>query len=393
MLQIQPQNGILKSNIVWRFLTRSWRWCCKVALVQSSVSSYFEPLIRLIVPGYRAGLMRAQLISVRQQADYLQLQLKPTKAFQGFMPGQHVQLSVELNGALVSRTFSISSSLQQFLAQGTLQLTLKIQPHAGLTRALAERAGSAVDCYLSQAQGDFVFRPQQAAIMLAAGSGITPVHAMLSSLSRLTQPVVLFYSFRGADSLLFADSWQQLKTKFPLLQIEFCDTSLNPRIDAAQVETTLEQLRARGLDTAVYLCGPQAFNQQWLQWAATLGVASVYQESFGVAFRDSGQAGDGHHHRNQHETIEVTAFQRGQRYALQSSGNLLQSLELAGLSPRYGCRRGICMQCLCEKKSGQVQNLLTGDISSNGVEPVQLCISAAITPVQLQLDSLGGSPR
>lgn len=381
MLQIQSKNDTTMLNALWALLGRCWRWCCKMALVQPSVSGYFEPLLRLVRPGYRAGLIKAELLSVREQSGYLQLQLKPASAFQGFIPGQHLLLSVELDGTLVSRTFSISSSLQQFLTQGTLQLTLKIQPHAGLTRALANRAGNQLDCYISQATGDFIHRPQQAAIMLAAGSGITPLHAMLSSFSRLTKPVVLFYSYRGAENLLFAESWSQLKKQFPLLQIELWDSSQNPRLGIAQITPLLQQLRLQALEPAFYLCGPASFNRQWQQLATAQGLF-VYQESFGGNFTAEEQF-------SQVPTtgFRVKATQHGRAVELQSSGNLLHSLEQAGLSPRYGCRRGICKQCLCDKTSGQVQNLLTGEKSSNGAERVQLCISVALSPLELKLDN------
>jgi stearoyl-CoA 9-desaturase NADPH oxidoreductase len=388
MLQIQSQHDRTNLNKLWDLSGRCWRWCCKVALVQPSVASYFEPVIRLLRPGYRAGLIQARLLSVRQQADYLQLQLKPAAGFNGFVPGQHLLFSVELDGVLMSRTFSISSSLQQFLTEGTLQLTLKIQPHAGLTRALATRAGDPLDCYISQAEGDFIYQPQQAAIMLAAGSGITPIHAMLSSFSRLTQPVVLFYSYRGADNLLFADSWLRLKQQFPLLQIELWDSSQNPRLSTEQVTSVLQRLRLQALEPAFYLCGPASFNRQWQQLATELGVATLYQESFGTEFATETQNGEnGESLDNQNQAVAVTVLQHGRAVQLQSRGNLLQSLEQAGLSPRYGCRRGICKQCLCDKTSGQVQNLLTGEVSSSGAERVQLCISVALSPLELQLDN------
>lgn len=385
MLQIQSQHDTTMLNALRAQLVRCWRWGCKMALVQSSVSGYFEPVLRLVRPGYRAGLIKAELLSVRPQSGYLHLLLKPGRAFKGFIPGQHLLFSVELDGVLVSRTFSISSSLQQFLTQGTLQLTLKIQPHAGLTRALAARAGSQLDCYISQAAGDFVHRPQQAAIMLAAGSGITPLHAMLSSLSRLTQPVVLFYSYRGADNLLFADSWLRLKQQFPLLQLELWDSSQNPRLSTEQVTSVLQRLRLQALEPAFYLCGPASFNRQWRQLATELAVAHLYQESFGAEFSANKHSSDSA--ENTDKSVVVTAFQHGRAVELQSSGNLLQSLEQAGLSPRYGCRRGICKQCLCDKTSGQVQNLLTGEVSSSGAERVQLCISVALSPLELHLDN------
>jgi ferredoxin len=75
-----------------------------------------------------------------------------------------------------------------------------------------------------------------------------------------------------------------------------------------------------------------------------------------------------------------------QRLTVQSGeGSLLQSLEAAGLDPAYGCRRGICMQCLCQKSQGLVRNLVTGETSDAGPGQIQLCISQPLSAVELSL--------
>ncbi|WP_333797054.1 flavin reductase family protein [Rheinheimera sp.] len=367
---------------------RLWRLCCQIALVQSGLRSYLEPVIRLFWPNYRAGLQSATLLSVRQQQGYLQLLLKAGRAFAGFVPGQHLDLTVELHGVLITRTFSISSSLQQFLQNRTLQLTIKVQPHGGLTQQLLARAGEPLPCYISQARGDFVLEQNQSALILAAGSGITPVHAMLSSLSRLTRPITLIYSYRGGGNLLFADSWPQLQKRFPLLNIILRDTSTEGRLSGTEFSAALSALKDRDCSCAsvvqqpatgepvFYLCGPLAFSQYWQQQAKALGISKIRQESFGLSQQSHGEA------------VPVSVTQHGRTLQFHSQGNLLKSLEQAGLAPRYGCRRGICMQCLCTKTAGQVRNELTGQISDAGAGLVQLCISTALTKLELQLDAV-----
>ncbi|WP_296299665.1 flavin reductase family protein [Rheinheimera sp.] len=367
---------------------RLWRLCCQIALVQSGLRSYLEPVIRLMRPNYRAGLQSATLLSVSRQPGYLQMQLKAGRSFSGFVPGQHLDLTVELDGVLITRTFSISSSLQQFLQNRTLQLTIKVQPHSGLTQQLLARAGESLPCYVSQARGDFELEQSQSALMLAAGSGITPVHSMLSSLSRLTRPITLIYSYRGAGNLLFADSWPQLRARFPLLTIVLRDTSTEGRLTDAEFIAALGALKVKEgqsvsagpqgatKEPMLYLCGPLAFSQYWQQQAKVLGISQIRQESFGLSQQSHGEA------------VPVSVTQHGRTLQFHSQGNLLQSLEQAGLAPRYGCRRGICMQCLCTKTAGQVRNELTGHVSDAGAGLVQLCISTALTKLELQLDAV-----
>ncbi len=52
---------------------------------------------------------------------------------------------------------------------------------------------------------------------------------------------------------------------------------------------------------------------------------------------------------------------------------------------RHGCRIGICHTCRCHKRSGTVRNVLTGAVSSEPDEDIQLCISIACSDLELGL--------
>ncbi|MGZ3429737.1 MAG: 2Fe-2S iron-sulfur cluster-binding protein, partial [Polyangia bacterium] len=53
--------------------------------------------------------------------------------------------------------------------------------------------------------------------------------------------------------------------------------------------------------------------------------------------------------------------------------------------PRHGCRMGICKSCLCTKRAGAVRNLVTGAVSSEPDEEIQLCISVPLSDLELGL--------
>jgi ferredoxin len=64
--------------------------------------------------------------------------------------------------------------------------------------------------------------------------------------------------------------------------------------------------------------------------------------------------------------------------------SLLTQLQQANLSVNYGCGMGICHQCQCVKKQGIVRDMRTGELSDNAEELIQLCVSQAITNLELQ---------
>ena len=87
------------------------------------------------------------------------------------------------------------------------------------------------------------------------------------------------------------------------------------------------------------------------------------------------------------ETLGGEVQFEGSQLEVDSEGDatLLEIAEAAGLSPRHGCRMGICHQCSCRKTTGTVINRLTGKASGPGDENIQLCISVPRGPVSLDL--------
>ena len=70
---------------------------------------------------------------------------------------------------------------------------------------------------------------------------------------------------------------------------------------------------------------------------------------------------------------------------LNSQHSLLQSAEQHNLAPRFGCRMGVCFQCVCDKVSGQVRDIRSGALSGHGAEQIQLCISQPVTELVIKL--------
>ena len=64
-------------------------------------------------------------------------------------------------------------------------------------------------------------------------------------------------------------------------------------------------------------------------------------------------------------------------FTASARSSLLSEAEAAGLRPAHGCRIGICKTCQCSKRSGTVENLRTGEISSEPDQLIQLCVSVA----------------
>ena len=80
----------------------------------------------LVDPTWTQADARAKVIAVRRQTPRsVTLTLEPNRAFTGFLAGQHINLTVEINGRRRTRPYSPAS------AEGTPYIELTIGRHDG----------------------------------------------------------------------------------------------------------------------------------------------------------------------------------------------------------------------------------------------------------------------
>jgi len=76
----------------------------------------------------------------------------------------------------------------------------------------------------------------------------------------------------------------------------------------------------------------------------------------------------------------------GSDLEVQNTGaSILEQAEGAGVPAQSGCRMGICHTCTCRKRSGTVKNLLTGEVSAAPDVEIQLCVSAPLSDLVIDL--------
>ena len=80
-------------------------------LHHQSFAGYIEPIMQVFKPAWRAGQFRAQVVSTAVlDGGFLSVQLKPSKQWQTHTSGQHISLTLEINGRLLTRVFTVASS-------------------------------------------------------------------------------------------------------------------------------------------------------------------------------------------------------------------------------------------------------------------------------------------
>lgn len=310
--------------------------------------------------------------------DTVTLVLRPNGHFRGFVPGQHVNVTVSVNGVRHTRSYSPTDVPRR---DGRLSITVKRIDGGLVSTELCQhtRVGDVLE--LGQAFGDMTVPVDDQGdwLFLAAGSGITPLMSLVRWLTRqpLRRHVTLFYWARTRADLCFYEALRTLAAREPRFHLHFALTretslladELGQRPDLALLANKVPDLATR----RVYACGPAGF-------VSNLGelldgrVASFAGEAFTPPAAPATDLGD----------VQVTLLS-GRQLTLPTDRPLLVALEEAGVKPAYGCRMGICNTCACGKPEGTTQDLLTGDLASDPAMAVKLCVNAARSNLVLDL--------
>ena len=301
---------------------------------QPTLSLYLLPLLQRIWPGFIPGQYRGRVVAKSwQTADMVKFSIKLSRRWPGFVPGQHLLLTLTHNGKSLCRPFSICSPISLWQGQRQIELCCKVDNKGAFTPLLAQvTTGSWVN--VSTAQGDFSWQqPARPALFVAAGAGITPIASMLLSQRHWLAPATLYYRVRGPENAALLLPLQHLATQQPLFNLVLSDSRLE------HSDAFTQQVCAASANKQLYLCGPQAFMQQLSTALLQAGVAkkAIFQEQFGPMLLSPTQSDNS----SQHQVVLQSGTE--QVFSAPANQSLLQSAEQQGLSPRFGCRIGVCL--------------------------------------------------
>jgi ferredoxin-NADP reductase len=335
--------------------------------------------LELIKPGLTVNDARAEVLRMRRQsARSVTLTLATNGAWEGFQAGQYLRVGVEIDGVRRTRTYSPAGS--QHAAGNELELTVTEHPHGLVSGHLRRRLTPGTIVHLAAAQGEFMLPQARPArlVLISGGSGITPVLSMLRTLcdEGHTGPVRFVHYARTQADWLYEPEVRALARRHRGVEVSYhCTrgTEGGRRLDAAALGDVDDCSWAA-------VCGPPTLidgaREAWAQRGGR--PEQLLAETFTPGGRDrltvSGDAAQG-----------TLRFLNSDRRAEIAGGTLLEQAEAAGLSPDFGCRMGICHTCTCRKAAGAVRNLLTGEVSDEEDEDIQLCVSVPAGDVALEL--------
>ncbi len=285
-----------------------------------------------------------------------------------FLAGQHVRLSVELEGEWQTRCFSICSAPGQPLA-----LTIKRNPTGTVSSWLVDHAAVGMAVRVSSARGDFVYKPgTKQVLLIAGGSGITPIWSIAQAATADGAEVTVLQVDRTPADRLLSD-----RIEASSIAVVQRTTETDGRPDA----TFFTQLFEETLPTAAWLCGPRglrdAARSALLSWG--LPAARIHEERFGAEPAPEQLHGP---------FVAIEVLQGSSRLHSEAASNetVLQAAQRAGIPLAHACGRGLCGSCVLHLEEGTLEQPAAQALlpSEQSAGRVLACLSRPTSPCRLR---------
>ncbi|WP_158965148.1 2Fe-2S iron-sulfur cluster-binding protein [Chachezhania sediminis] len=292
-----------------------------------------------------------------------------------YQPGQYLTLRAEVEGADIRRSYSIASAPGETLTVGVK----RVDGGAFSTFAQALKAGDTVA--VMPPEGRFTCKGEAEVVLIASGSGITPMMAIAADVLARGGRATLVYGNRNAGSIMFREGLDALKDRymdrFTLIHIlsrEAQDVPLmNGRVTGEKV-LQLAKAGAVDLDAAeaVFLCGPGGMIDDVSMALTEAGVPQdkvrferFYTEEDAVRAPRSAAAEAA---ASAGVSVEVILDGTRKSFNVQETDDtVLDAAERQGLELPFSCRGGMCCTCRCKVSEGK------GEMALNySLEPWEL---------------------
>lgn len=314
-----------------------------------------------------AKVVKKQIVA----KDMVSLILQCNRHVQRGVAGQHHPVTVEIAGRHYERTYSLMQVDADHLC-----LTVKKVDQGLVSSWLVDQSQTGDILRLGQPYGEMQQQVQTPKLLLlAAGSGITPMLSLIEAFCQSRQLKAIFvqlmYWVKTHEDAAYAEYLKEVAENFPNFTYQiFYTQQQDQRLNQSHVN----QLKSLN-ETTVYACGPSGFAAT----AETLfkHVASIQTEAFSLSQFDTDATDTGF--------INVTLTQSNKTIAIPKGQSILSSLEHQGIKPKHGCRMGICNKCACTKAQGATKNLLNGSANHEPSQLLKICVNSAQSDLVIDL--------
>lgn len=322
----------------------------------------------------------AKVVSMQVEGrDTKTLTLKANRNWVGFVAGQHCNVTATIAGRNITRSYSISSDP---IDGRRVQITVRREAGGLMSEYLCNDTQVGDRLELGNPFGDMTLPTPMPAhlLLLAAGSGITPMMSQIRTLARIGMPtpVTVMYWEKTTADFNFTQELQSIDQQYSNFNLNMIATRENselPLTGRISHELLAQVANIDAVDQ-VFACGASGFVEAAANVCA-LREMPLLSEAFTPP---KAKAADT-------EVVQYDVYLRRRDLHLQLSNQLplLEQLENAGVSVPSGCRQGICNTCTCVRNSGTTADAFSGAVGYEPSQIIKLCVSRAASNIELDL--------
>lgn len=325
-----------------------------------------DDYLKLLNPLWSARELRGEIVEVRGETeDSATVTIKPGWGFSAeYTPGQYVGIGLRIDGRWHWRSYSLTSVPRR--DNKLITITVKATPEGFLSSHLVHGVEPGTIVRLAAPKGDFSL-PDPAPpkiLFVSAGSGITPLMAMLRSLkARGESPdIVHIHSAPSEDAVIFLDELRELEKGQSNYRLHLQLTETDGHLDFDDLDGVVSDWT----DRPTWACGPAAMLDAAEKLWKDAGLQdALHMERFTIARTDKGGEGG-----------TVTFSISDKSIEIDGATSLLEAGEKLGIQMPFGCRMGICQTCVLPVESGHTRDFRNGNEHGEG-DRINTCVSTA----------------
>ena len=290
---------------------------------------------------------------------------KGTKELAYFRASQYVSVSLNIDGALVCKPYTIRSNPKDALGTDNTSyiLTIKLTNPSYASAFILNtwKGGDKVD--ISGPLGDFYYqelRDAKHVVAIAGGSGITPFYSMAAAIVDGIEDfnMTILYGSRTANGILLTEEIEELSARSNG-RIKVIHVLSHEEADGFEhgfITAELIRKYAPEGDYSVFLCGPKAMYE----------FEEVEMKKLGLPKRRYRMEMSGDYLKAS-DNIDFPTEQKGREYQVtvdirgdkktvpcKAEESLLWAMEKAGIKAPSHCRSGECGWCHSKLVKGKV---------------------------------------
>lgn len=291
-----------------------------------------------------------------------------------YQPGQYLNITCEINGARVSRSYSFSSLPAELLPS----ITVKRVAGGKMSNYLVDHAAGIAEWDIEAPFGNFVLEQDIAdtaeVVLLAGGSGISPLYAMLQTATGSGQIPLLLYSNKSPEETIFRQQLEKLEQEGRLNSFYSftADGYTSPtlqhiagRFSPLVIRSILRKQLKSMEDAHYFICGPAALMELYRDVLLGLNIAEhqIHTEYFEPLetmlpeFFAEGVSKEVlvNYYESQIGEEEPQEFECTQLINVLPGQSLLEAMKDHGIKVQYSCSRGTCGSCWATRDKGNVR--------------------------------------